>query len=115
MLITDHISSFVQSPLKGDNMEQFGTRFPDMSEVYSLRIQKAVKEASLKIGVAVKSGVYLQTPGPQYETPAEIRMMRSLGADAVGMSTVIEAIAAHHAGKHPLFLALFYLFYQKIA
>ena len=98
MLITDHISSFVQSPLKGGNMEQFGTRFPDMSEVYSLRIQNVVKEASIKTGVAVKSGVYLQAPGPQYETPAEIRMMRSLGADAVGMSTVIEAIAAHHAG-----------------
>lgn len=98
MLITDHISCFVPSSLKGENMEELGTRFPDMSEVYSLRMQAEAEKACEKLGIELKKGVYLQTPGPQYETPTEIRMMRTLGADAVGMSTVIEAIAASHAG-----------------
>ena len=98
MFITDHISSFVSSSLRGENIDRLGTRFPDMTEVYSVRMKEVYDKAVSQIGAEPKMGVYLQTPGPQYETPAEIRMMRNLGADAVGMSTVIEAIAAHHAG-----------------
>lgn len=98
MLITDHISCFVTSSLKGENIEELGTRFPDMSEVYSLRMQETAERICKNLGINLKKGVYIQLPGPQYETPAEIRMLRTLGADAVGMSTVIEAIAARHAG-----------------
>ena len=98
MLIRDHISSFVPSPLRGANMEELGERFPDMTEVYSRDLIAIAKETATSLGIALQEGVYLQTPGPQYETPAEIRMMTLLGADAVGMSTVCEAIAAHHMG-----------------
>lgn len=98
MLITDHISLFVDSPLKGANEEHFGTRFPDMSEVYDKDLVKTAFAAADKFGIPVKTGVYVQVQGPQYETPAEIRALAALGADAVGMSTVIEAIAARHAG-----------------
>lgn len=98
MLITDHISMSVPSPLIGENIEELGVRFPDMSEVYSRRLQKIVENAAVTAGVPLRRGVYIQTTGPQYETPSEIRAYERLGADAVGMSTAIEAIAARHAG-----------------
>lgn len=98
MLITDHISTFVPNPLIGQNAEQLGTRFPDMSNVYDPALQDIVSEAANEMGIDLKQGVYLQLTGPSFETPAEIRMLRSFGADAVGMSTVVEAIAARHAG-----------------
>ena len=87
MLLTDHIASFVPSPLIGPNEDQLGTRFPDMTEVYSLRLREKVLAAAQKLGIRLKQGVYLQTTGPQYETPSEIRMYQALGAHAVGMST----------------------------
>ena len=98
MLITDHISMSVPSPLIGENIEELGVRFPDMSEVYSRRLQKIVENAAVTAGVPLRRGVYIQTTGPQYETPSEIRAYERLGADAVGMSTAIEAIAARHDG-----------------
>lgn len=98
MLITDHISAFVPSPLRGENPQELGPRFPDMSKVYDEAMGRAVLEAGEKLGQELRQGVYLQWQGPNYETPAEIRMFRTLGADAVGMSTVCEAIAARHMG-----------------
>ena len=98
MAISDHIASFVPSPLRGKNEEAFGVRFPDMSEVYSHRILGVFKEIAAKYEIPLGEGVYLQAPGPQYETPAEIRAFSSFGADAVGMSTAVEAIAAKHMG-----------------
>lgn len=98
MLLTDHIASFVPSPLVGPNEDKLGPRFPDMSEVYSARLREKALAAAAKLGIALKQGVYLQTTGPQYETPAEIRMFRTLGADAVGMSTACEAMVARHMG-----------------
>ncbi len=98
MLITDHISMSVPSPLIGENIDELGVRFPDMSEVYSRRLQKVIENAAVTAGVPLRKGVYIQTTGPQYETPSEIRAYERLGADAVGMSTTIEAIAARHAG-----------------
>ncbi len=98
MLITDHISNFVPSPLRGANIDSLGTRFPDMSEVYSKRLQAVLRKIAINENIPLKEGVYLQTAGPAYETPAEIRMFRTLGADAVGMSTAIEAMAARHCG-----------------
>lgn len=100
MLIRDHISSFVPSPLRGENPAELGERFPDMTEVYSPALADSARKAAALLGISLQEGVYLQTPGPQYETPAEIRMMALLGADAVGMSTVCEAIAARHMGMH---------------
>ena len=98
MVITDHISAFVPSPLRGENPEALGRRFPDMSRVYDEDMGRAVLTAGEKLGQSLRQGVYLQWQGPNYETPAEIRMFRTLGADAVGMSTVCEAIAARHMG-----------------
>lgn len=98
MMLTDHITSFVPSPLVGRNMETLGTRFPDMSEVYDLSLREKMLSAANTCGICLKQGVYLQTTGPNYETPAEIRMYRTLGADAVGMSTACEAMAAVHMG-----------------
>ena len=98
MLITGHISSFVPSPLVGPNIEELGTRFPDMSEVYKKDLQEIIRNTAKNCGIPLKEGVYVQTTGPNYETPEEIRMYRSLGADAVGMSTVCEAMAANHMG-----------------
>lgn len=98
MLITDHISAFVPSPLRGENPQELGPRFPDMSRVYDKEMGRAVLTAGEKLGESLQQGVYLQWQGPNYETPAEIRMFRTLGADAVGMSTVCEAIAARHMG-----------------
>ncbi len=98
MIITDHISNFVPSPLIGTNIEELGVRFPDMSEVYSKRIRALIHKAAVECGISIKEGVYVQLTGPNYETPAEIRMCRALGADAVGMSTACEAMAARHMG-----------------
>lgn len=98
MLITGHISSFVPSPLIGPNIEELGTRFPDMSEVYKKDLQEIIRNTAMNCGIPLKEGVYVQTTGPNYETPEEIRMYRSLGADAVGMSTACEAMAANHMG-----------------
>lgn len=98
MLITGHISSFVPSPLVGPNIEELGTRFPDMSEVYKKDLQEIIRNTAINCGIPLKEGVYVQTTGPNYETPEEIRMYRSLGADAVGMSTACEAMAANHMG-----------------
>lgn len=98
MLIKDHISVFVPNPLIGQNADELGTRFPDMSSVYDKQLQDQIKEAARVTGVDLQRGVYVQLSGPSYETPAEIRMLRNLGADAAGMSTVVEAIAANHMG-----------------
>lgn len=98
MVLEDHISQFVPSPLRGENLEELGPRFPDMSKVYDRELSRAVFRAGEELGIPLQKGVYVQFPGPQYETPAEIRMLRTLGADAVGMSTVCEAIAARHMG-----------------
>lgn len=98
MLITDQISMSVPSPLIGENIDELGVRFPDMSEVYSRRLRKIIENSAVTAGVPLRKGMYIQTTGPQYETPAEIRAYERLGADAVGMSTAIEAIAARHAG-----------------
>ena len=98
MIITDHISTFVPSPLIGKNVEELGTRFPDMSEVYSKRMRAIAAESAVACGISIKEGVYVQLTGPNFETPAEIRMYRTLGGDAVGMSTACEAIAARHMG-----------------
>ena len=96
MLIQDHISSFVPNPLRGENIEELGTRFPDMTAVYTPRLQEIITEAAADSGIKLQKGVYLQTGGPSFETPAEIRLYQRMGADAVGMSTVVEAIAARH-------------------
>ena len=98
MLLTDQISSFVPSPLVGPNLEELGPRFPDMTEIYSLQLRERAMAAAKKLEIPLKQGVYLQASGPQYESPAEIRMFASLGANAVGMSTACEAIAARHMG-----------------
>lgn len=106
MLITDHIKLFAGSPLTGPNAEEFGPRFPDMSHVYTPELQTVARNAAETLGVELREGVYMYFPGPQYETPAEIRAARILGADAVGMSTVPEAIAAAHCGMKVLGLTL---------
>ncbi len=98
MLITDHISSLIKSPLIGENEEELGPRFADMSEVYSNSLCDIIRRSAKEAGIDLKEGVYIQTTGPNYETPAEIRAYRALGADAVGMSTACEAIAANHMG-----------------
>lgn len=96
MMITDHISTFVPSPLRGENDDSLGVRFPDMSEVYSKRLQKIISSTASENGIQLRRGVYIQLPGPAFETPAEIKMCSALGTDAVGMSTAIEAQAARH-------------------
>lgn len=98
MMITDHITSFVPSPLIGANVNELGTRFPDMSEAYNKKLRELIKQSARNTAVSIQQGVYLQTTGPNYETPAEIRMYRSFGGDAVGMSTACEAMAAQHMG-----------------
>ncbi len=98
MCIRDHISCFVPSPLIGRNVLELGTRFPDMSCVYDPELCGALHRAAALRGLSLKDGIYIQLSGPGYETPAEIRMCASLGADAVGMSTAVEAMAARHAG-----------------
>jgi purine-nucleoside phosphorylase len=98
MVLEDHISCFVPSPLIGKNIDELGTRFPDMSSVYDKQLRERMLNVGKSIGVELKSGVYCQLTGPQYETPAEVRMVEKLGADAVGMSTAIEAMTAVHCG-----------------
>ncbi|QYR19970.1 purine-nucleoside phosphorylase [Paenibacillus sp. sptzw28] len=98
MLISDHINLTGRSPLVGPNDSQLGLRFPDMSEAYSRRLRELARQTADKQGFSLREGVYIGVLGPSYETPAEIRMMRIMGADAVGMSTVAEVIAARHSG-----------------
>jgi purine-nucleoside phosphorylase len=102
MVIDDHINLLGSNPLVGENDERFGARFPDMTEVYSARLRRVADEAAKAKGVPVSHGVYAALHGPSYETPAEIRFLRVIGADAVGMSTVPEAIAARHMGLEVL-------------
>lgn len=98
MLITDQIASFVPSPLIGKNLDELGPRFPDMSEVYNKDLQEIIRETAKEEQIPLQEGVYLQFTGPNYESPAEVRLAGILGADAVGMSTACEAIAANHMG-----------------
>ncbi len=98
MVITDHINMFGTNPLIGPNMDEFGPRFPDMSEVYSKRLTRRALEIGKAEGLNLKTGVYVGTTGPTFETPSEYKMFRTLGGDAVGMSTVPEVIVAHHSG-----------------
>jgi purine-nucleoside phosphorylase len=98
MVIDDHINLLGSNPLLGFNDERFGSRFPDMSEVYSRRLRTIANAAARARGIPVSHGVYVAVHGPSYETPAEIRFLRTIGADAVGMSTVPEALAARHMG-----------------
>jgi purine-nucleoside phosphorylase len=98
MLIRDHIATSVPSPLLGENIEELGPRFPDMSDVYRRELRGIIKDVAKEEGIELQEGVYLQLSGPAYESPAEVQMCRILGADAVGMSTACEALAANHMG-----------------
>ena len=98
MMITDHITTGIPSPLIGPNIEELGCRFPDMSEVYSRRLREVIRASAEKCGIDLQEGVYVQFTGPAYETPAEVRMAAIWGGDAVGMSTACEAMAARHMG-----------------
>ena len=98
MLIKDQIASFVPSPLIGANLEKLGPRFCDMSEVYDKDLQEIIRKTAKELGIPLQEGVYIQLTGPNFETPAEVKMCRTLGADAVGMSTACEGIAANHMG-----------------
>ena len=102
MLITDHINNMGSNPLIGPNDSRLGVRFPDMSEAYSKKLRTVAKEIASRLHIEVKEGVYVGNTGPAYETPAEIRMLRTLGGDAVGMSTVPEVIVARHSGMEVL-------------
>jgi len=102
MLITDHIKFFDNSPLRGENIEEFGLRFNDMSTAYTPSLREVAKAAAKDMGITLKEGVYAFMPGPSFETPAEIRALSVLGADAVGMSTVPEVITATHCGINVL-------------
>jgi purine-nucleoside phosphorylase len=102
MMIVDHINLMGVNPLIGKNIESFGPRFPDMSQAYSRELGRKAKEAALSIGIELQEGVYAALTGPSYETPAEIKYLRFIGADAVGMSTVPEVIAANHGGINVL-------------
>ena len=97
MLITDHIGIFAPNPLMGPNIDELGTRFPDMSNVYDLDLQDIIRNTAKSDNIDIQEGVYVQLTGPSYESPAEIKMLSGF-ADAVGMSTVVEAVAANHAG-----------------
>ena len=99
MLIEDHIC-MIPNPLMGENISEFGPRFPDMSDTYDKALRDVIKEQAGQMGITLQEGVYVQFSGPSYETPAEVRMARALGGDAVGMSTAVEAIAANHMGMH---------------
>lgn len=98
MIISDHLNLMGDNPLLGSNDERFGPRFPDMTEVYSRELQEHVVDVARELGIEVRRGIYAALAGPSYETPAEIHMLRTFGADAVGMSTVPEAIVARHMG-----------------
>ena len=106
MLITDHIKLFSESPLRGENLPEFGTRFPDASHLYTPRLQALARRTAAELGIPLREGVYFYCYGPQYETPAEVRAARILGGDAVGMSTAPEAVAAGHCGMEVLGLTL---------
>lgn len=98
MMITDQIASFVPSPLIGPNMDELGPRFCDMSEIYDRDLQQILREAARDLDIPLQEGTYIQLTGPNYESPSEVKMCRILGADAVGMSTACEAVAANHMG-----------------
>ena len=98
MMITDHIMNFVPSPLIGPNIDELGVRFPDMSEIYKKDLQQIIRDAADRLGIKLQEGVYIQLTGPNFETPQEVKMCRILGADAAGMSTAAEAVAANHMG-----------------
>lgn len=98
MLITGQNTMMVPSPLIGPNIDELGPRFPDMSQIYDLELQKIARKCAMELNIDLQEGVYFQDRGPQYETPQEINMVRTLGGDAVGMSTGVEAIAANHMG-----------------
>ena len=98
MLLSDHINYSGANPLIGPNLAEFGPRFPDMSDLYTKSLRTAIKEKAAEAGISLQEGVYAMYSGPNYETPAEIRMFRTMGADAVGMSTVPEALVAGHSG-----------------
>lgn len=102
MLISDHINYSFANPLIGPNLDAFGPRFPDASNIYTAELRETVREAAGEAGIPLQEGVYMMFSGPSYETPAEIRMARVLGADAVGMSTVPEALVAAHCGMRVL-------------
>ncbi|KAB7672876.1 purine-nucleoside phosphorylase [Bacillus sp. B1-b2] len=102
MLISDHINNMGTNPLIGPNDNTLGVRFPDMSEAYSKQLRETAREIAAKINLSIQEGVYVGNTGPSYETPAEVRMLRVLGGDAVGMSTVPEVIVARHAGLQVL-------------
>lgn len=106
MLISDHINLMMISPLRGSHDNRLGDRFPDMSEVYSREYRRIAREVAAEQGLELAEGIYMALQGPNYETPAEIRMMRALGADAVGMSTVPEAIVARQMGMKTLGISL---------
>lgn len=106
MLITDQIKLFSESPLRGENLPEFGTRFPDASHLYTPRLQALARQSAAQLGIPLREGVYFYCYGPQYETPAEVRAARILGGDAVGMSTAPEVIAAGHCGMEVLGLTL---------
>lgn len=98
MMLTDHISTFAPNPLIGPNIDELGTRFPDMSSVYNKDLCNIIRETAKDLNIDLKEGVYAQLTGPSFESPSEIKMFGKLGIDAVGMSTVVEAIAANHCG-----------------
>lgn len=98
MMITDQISSFVPSPLIGNNIEELGPRFPDMSEIYDRVLCNIIRESAKDVGIDLKEGTYIQLTGPDFESPAEIKMCKIIGGSAVGMSTACEAVAANHMG-----------------
>lgn len=98
MMLTDHVSLWAPNPLIGQNIDELGTRFPDMTHVYDVELQNIIRDVAAKEGIALKEGIYAQLTGPSFESPAEIQLLHKLGVDAVGMSTVVEAIAANHMG-----------------
>ena len=106
MLITDHIKMFSESPLRGENLPQFGVRFPDASNLYTPRLRELARQAARELSIPLREGVYFYCYGPQYETPAEIQAARILGGDAVGMSTAPEVIVAGHCGMEVLGITL---------
>ena len=106
MLISDHIRIMGESPLRGENLPEFGPRFCDMTATYDPDLRRMAKEKALSLGLPVRQGVYYYFPGPQFETPAEICMARTMGGDAAGMSTVYEATAANHCGIRTLGISL---------
>ena len=106
VVLSDHLNLIGSNPLRGPNDDRLGPRFPDMTAVYSARLRKIAIEQASTLGIDLREGVYACLPGPSYETPAEIRMLRALGADVVGMSTVPEAIVARHSGMEVLAFAV---------